>query len=261
MIDAQVTVKGGVEAFPETRVTADAISRSTLSADQIAYAISVALNWSGYYGVEEGKAHLRRSLSRVREHTLRVYAVAEKATRNRLSVRIVAREFPGKGTAAHKYLQVLQQGGARRAKRTERALRALGVIKADEFVVPAAGGSIAAAGNGTRVGGLHTQLIEAFRSSAGGRPEQRPAGSLDRAKRGAKRPLSAYRAGNVLFVRTRGRDPKPQLAVVSQPTYRKLISLPETVASKARDAWPDQIEEAIRIVSRQGRKGDPPFLL
>ena len=70
-----------------------------------------------------------------------------KATKDHLVAEVFIRDEASKGTPPAKYLQPQVEGGVRRAKAFELALRRIGVMRGDEYAVPAIGMNRDAYGN------------------------------------------------------------------------------------------------------------------
>lgn len=218
----------------------------------VPYAASVAANWGAWDAVLEARRHLRERLNAPRPYTLNAMAQLRRATRAEPESLVGFRMFAGKGTPAWKYLRHMEEGGARAAKRSERLLRAKGIIGPGEFVVPAEGGPIAAAGNGSGVGGWYTRLLSgigAQNDAAQNTPEVNA--------RGKRRAFTYFRAGN-LIARKRGNGRiEPLLAVVRQPVYAQRLFLTEAIAAELDRRMPIHLDRAMELALRTANSRGP----
>lgn len=109
----------------------------------------VALNWTATEIRNGLVAEMQRVFDRPTQFTLDSLYI-EPARRGRLEAHIYFKDKSHgatKGVEAGRYLQAEIEGGARRAKRFEAALRATGLLPAGMFAVPSAGAPLDAAGN------------------------------------------------------------------------------------------------------------------
>lgn len=125
-------------------------------------AVVNSLNKTGSAVLDALKAEMPSAFDRPTQYTLnslRLY----KATRTRMVARIIPAEFAGKGTPAAKYLGPEIFGGDRRVKRSEKALRASGVLPDVMFTVPGRGANLDAYGNQSQ--GELRQVLSYFKSA------------------------------------------------------------------------------------------------
>lgn len=91
-------------------------------------------------------------------------ALYTKATRQKLTAEIFVRDDAFKGTPPEKYLAPQVVGGARRVKRSERALQAIDILRAGQLTVPGAGAKLDQYGN--MRGGELNRLLTQLRASS-----------------------------------------------------------------------------------------------
>lgn len=212
---------------------------------QARYAAALALTQTAKDVEAEGRALMRSTFTRLRPFTLNAQAV-RPANKGNLRAEVFFREFAGKGIAAGKYLQPQVHGGARRAKRSEVALRAIGILKPTEFLTPFPGGPFDH--NGPGLGGQYTRMLSDFR----GNPDQlqnRTARSLKRAKVKGRQPARYFRRADLIFQR-QGRTLKPALIIARQPTYSPRFRWDEMAervsADRMSSNWAQAINQAVR---------------
>ena len=219
----------------------------------VAYAASVAANWGAWDAVLEARRHLRERLRSPRPYTLNAMAQLQRATKAKPESVVGFRMFAGKGTPAWKYLRHMEEGGARMAKRSEIALRAVGVLKPNEFTVPAEGGPIAARGNAQGVGSFYRSILTALKANTD-RPYTVNPDYKPRRRRNA---FIYFRAGN-LIARRRGTGPiEPLLAVVRQPVYAKRLDLDGAIGRELDQRMPVHLDRAIELALRTGNQRGP----
>ncbi|MFO1081868.1 MAG: hypothetical protein U1E23_14715 [Reyranellaceae bacterium] len=106
----------------------------------------VALNWTATEIKNGLVAEMQRVFDRPTPFTLDSLYI-DPADVGRLEAHIYFKDFAPKGQAAGQYLRAEIQGGQRRLKRFESALRATGLLPAGLFAVPSAGAPLDAWGN------------------------------------------------------------------------------------------------------------------
>lgn len=84
-------------------------------------------------------------------------ALFRRATKDHLVAEVFIRDEAAKGTSPAKYLRPQVEGGPRAPKRFEMALRRIGVMRADEYAVPAIGMQRDAYGN--LPGALYVRIL------------------------------------------------------------------------------------------------------
>ena len=163
-----------------------------------------------------------------------------RATSDSLTAWVFIRDEAAKGTPPSKYLMPQVLGGPRGAKRFEAALRAIGVLEAGEFAVPAAGYKRDAYGNvpGSTIVAILSQL-KAHRDVGYMMNETRP--SADRNRKSGKARYfvpSGYRSGKAIgrlprgIYERRGKTMRAVFMFVRQPRYRKRYDFGQAATAK-----------------------------
>jgi hypothetical protein len=180
---------------------------------------------------------------------------AKPATAARLQAEVNFKDdraTTGGGTPATYYLLPNVEGGPRRAKRLEVALRAIGALPPGHFAVPAAGARLDAYGNVSR--GQIVQILSQLRI-------QLVAGSNRNMSFDARKQIAAQRrAGGRFFVvrpgegrqapgvyqrEFLGRNAAPVFIFVRSLTYRRRFRFYDLAEALGRKALPDQVDRAI----------------
>tara|TARA_R110001583_G_scaffold34551_1_gene115875 strand:- start:25103 stop:25870 length:768 start_codon:yes stop_codon:yes gene_type:complete len=123
---------------------------------QIPFATALALTWTGKKLKENVQSVMRQRLDRPKAFTLNSVFL-KPASKKSLVAKVWFKDWIPKGTAADKYMRPAVFGGARRHKRSETAFIARGIMKPNQFFVPAAGAKIDAYGNMRK--GQITQIL------------------------------------------------------------------------------------------------------
>lgn len=172
-----------------------------------------------------------------------------RATTDSLTAWVFIRDEASKGTAPSKYLNPQVMGGSRGAKRFEAALRAMGIMRADEFAIPAIGFKRDQYGNvpGSTIVRILSQL-RAMERFAGSMANETIASKARNVRAGKARyfvPQEGRRAERGISRLPRGiyeRNGKGIRAVfifVRQPTYRKRYDFGQAAKAKVeRVFWP-----------------------
>jgi hypothetical protein len=172
-----------------------------------------------------------------------------KATTDSLTAWVFIRDEASGGTAPAKYLMPQVMGGARGAKRFEVALRAIGVMRADEYAIPAVGFKRDQYGNvpGSTIVRILSQLraMERFAGSMANETATSKARNIRAGKARYFVPQQGKRAERGISRLPRGiyeRNGKGIRAVfifVRQPTYRKRYDFGQAAKAKVeRVFWP-----------------------
>lgn len=112
----------------------------------VPYAASTALTRVAKYAADvELPAEMQKAFQNPVPFTLKSLRI-EPATRDTLRARVMVKDQAA-GVAPEKYLQPEVEGGARRHKRSEMAMRYAGVLRTSQYAVPGAGLELDAAGN------------------------------------------------------------------------------------------------------------------
>ena len=169
-----------------------------------------------------------------------------QATKESLTAWVFIRDEAAKGTPPSKYLMPQVLGGARGAKRFEAALRAIGVMEANEFAVPAIGYKRDAYGNvpGSTIVSILSQL-KAHRDVGYMMNETAPSAARNRRSGKARYFVpSGYRAEKAMLrlprgiYERRGNTVRAVFMFVKQPTYRKRYDFGQAASAKvSRVFW------------------------
>jgi hypothetical protein len=160
---------------------------------------------------------------------------------NNLLARVFFKDFAGKGTPAATYLMPQVYGGPRKAKRSERALQAGGLILGSQFIVPGRDQPLNKYGNITQ--GKITSILSGLKAS--------PDPYQNVTQRSRKRRTSSYfvireDGTPTVIMERRGDVLRRVLAVTKQPTYRKRFRFWEISEEVSRQVLPQKLESAIR---------------
>lgn len=173
-----------------------------------------------------------------------------KATNDSLTSWVFIRDEASGGTAPAKYLMPQVMGGARGAKRFELALRAIGVMRADEFAIPAIGFKRDQFGNvpGSTILRILSQLraMDRFAGSNANETAASKARNIRAGKaryfvpqengRRAERGIARLPRG--IYERN-GQTIRAVFVFLKQPTYRKRYDFGQAAKAKVeRVFWP-----------------------
>lgn len=164
-----------------------------------------------------------------------------KATRDHLVAEVYIRDDMAKGAPPAKYLQPQVEGGQRRAKGFELALRRIGVMRGDEYAVPAIGMNRDAYGN--LPGSLLVRILSQLRAfSEVGHMMNETARSRKRKGKGSARYFvpSGFRAekgiGHLprgVYERQGNRIRAVMIFVSGAPSYRRRYDFGQAAIAKA----------------------------
>lgn len=140
----------------------------------IPYAASTALTRTAQRAAKEDlPAEMRRVFDRPTAYTLNSLFV-KPSTAKTLSARVMVKDTAGAGVVPEKFLQPEVEGGARREKGMEKALRYAGILRNGERVVPSHDMKLDAFGN---VPGARVRSILASVEKPGGKSARGAKGS------------------------------------------------------------------------------------
>lgn len=135
-----------------------------LSGQQAKQAYADGLSDGGFRARREWQREMREQFDRPTPYILKSVYV-RKATPERLSVEIEPTYFGGKGVDPQKILQAQEFGGPRRDKRSEAALRRIGILPAGyQTAMPAAPYPGSDDGRGNVRGGFLVRLLSYFQA-------------------------------------------------------------------------------------------------
>ena len=198
---------------------------------------------------------MRKAFDNPTSYTLNSLRI-EPATKDKLSARVLVKtKDMTSGNAQENYLQPEVDGGKRRAKGMENALRYAGVLTAGQFVVP--GGATAMDANGNVKASDIRTILSALKNLK--------AVSATRSRSGKK--LSKGRQlANELFVgkpkggnrpdgiwRREGKRLRPLFVFVNQaPQYKPRLDFDGVVAGVARKQFPQEFAKAVAAMQSKG---------
>lgn len=230
------------------RSNLDVFSRqlTDLERRQLPFATALALTLTAQTVVKVEQRTMLRVLDRPTPYTLNSIAL-RPATKMRLMAEVFFREFAGKGIAGGKYLKPLVNAGVRRGKRSELALRAIGVMRSDEFWVPGRSVSLDAYGN--LPSGLMNRILSQIRGQVGVGKVRRLRGNQTRffvPAEGSALPRGVWERFGTRAIR-------PVLIFVRQPSYTRIFPFYEIARQTARIYLPRELRGAMQQALRTAR--------
>lgn len=228
---------------------------------QLPFIRSLALNRTAKI-VKEGVIQvMRQRFDRPTSYTLnslRIIAADRKQAQQ--EAKVYFKDDAGKGTPASKYLTPGFYGGVRRHKRFEKALIAKGLMKSDQYALPASGAQMDAFGNMKR--GQIVQILSALKAFGEQGYMANRTGSKRSAKKGAR---AAYFVGDPvgmgegIWKRTKasggtmGGGVLPVLMFGKAPRYRVTVPFEKIVENMARKHLPIEFAKAFDEAMRTAR--------
>lgn len=181
-----------------------------------------------------------------------------RASPNKLAVTIGFKDWASKGTPAAKFLQPMVAGEPRGPKRFERALQRRGLLRSNEYVVPADVYPLQLNSFGNLTGATYTQILSRL-SALGG------AGMGYDGNRSGSRRSRAARRKNDYFLGQPGGLPRGIYArvgtrpdgggaprgfhtvfyITSQPQYDKQFPVADIINSKFNERFPSIFERLV----------------
>lgn len=224
-----------------------------LSPGRLNAALATALTRTGQEIREAVKAEMRTAFDRPTAYTMNSLFL-RPATAQRLQAEVYFKDdSAGSGTPATKYLLPQVEGGSRRAKGFEVALRTVGVLPAGWFVVPGAGARLDAYGNVSR--GQIIQVLSQLRITL-------LAGSTRNLSFDAKKQIAAQRnAGGRFFVikpgakgaapgvyqrEFSGKNITPVFIFVRKAAYRTRLDFERITRATAAAKLPGHVQRAVQ---------------
>lgn len=228
-----------------------AASVRDVPARMVPYATATALTRTAQYAAKtELPAEMRKVFSNPVAYTLNALRI-EPATKDTLSARVMVKT-EASGIAPEKFLLPEVEGGERKHKRLENALRYAGVLRATQFAVPGTGLPLDAAGNvrGSDVRTILTAL-QGLRGGVGAKGQRagkgrKLANDLFVGKpRGGDRPDGIWRREGsrirALFVFTD-----------QAPSYSQRLDFSGVVQRVALDRFRPEFEKALAALQSRG---------
>ena len=226
-----------------------AASMRDVPARMVPYAASTALTRVAQFAAKsELPAEMRRVFASPVAYTINSLRI-EPATKDALSARVMVKnDKAGNGVAPENFLFPEVNGGPRKHKRAEMAMRYAGVLRANQFAVPGAGLTLDANGN---VKGNDVKTILTALKSIG-------ASSAHRTRSGAKIRMGG-KLGNDLFVgkpkggnrpdgiwRREGQRLRALFVFTNTaPNYSQRLDFSGVVQKVAMDRFPAEFKKAV----------------
>lgn len=196
----------------------------------------------------ENRVEMRKKFNNPRPYTLNSFFVLYPSSRGALKAGIASREFTDKGVPSWKYLWLQANGGPRRDKRSEVALRAGGILPSGSQT--AQGASFPKDAYGDIAGGQYTRML-AEMNSLPGTPNGRKSAQTQRQKnkpvaerttqfflytpKGASQPVG--------IAERRGKSITIMLRFILPPTYKKLYDFYGVAQATAALQFPRQFNK------------------
>lgn len=225
-------------------------------ARMVPYATATALTRVAKFAADTALPdEMRRVFRSPVAYTLKSLRI-EPATKDALSARVMVKgDRSGNGVAPENFLFPEVEGGGRKHKRAEMAMRYAGVLRAGQFAMPGAGLSLDAAGN---VKGSDVKTILAALKSMG-------AASSHRSRSGAK-VRKGGKLANDLFVgaplggnrpdgiwRREGRRIRALFVFTNAaPNYSQRLDFSGVVQKVALERFRSEFEKAVAALSAKG---------
>lgn len=217
----------------------------------IPYAAASALNRTAKAAQARIIAEMPRVFASPTRYTLGATRVVP-ATKQALVARVSVKDAADSGTVPQHYLLPEVEGGARRAKRFELALRYSGIIGADQYVAPGQDGPVDAAGN--LAGSDIKRVLAALRGQATAPAGKSAKGSAKRRKAGGYFTVRT-KAGSLLILRRDATGSQVLMAASRKvPQYRSRLPFADIAAQVADAEFPAQFAAAAQAIASR-RKG------
>lgn len=212
-----------------------------LGSEVVPKAAAAALNETAFDGRKAAQEEMKSAFDRPTRWTLNApWVVRARSFRLQSEVNLQGKAF--KSTDAHAYLDPQIHGGPRPPKRSEKLLRARGILPPGMFTVPGAGARIDSHGNMSR--GQIQQILAQVRAHFD--PYQRtPRGRSTEyfhAILGGTNGIWRRKAGGVV----------PVLVFVRQPQYRPRFRFYDVVNRAVESNWRKNFEQQISVRLRRG---------
>jgi hypothetical protein len=228
--------------------------------EQIPFATARALTRTAQRAQAATYAEMRRVFDRPTPFTLSALRVSP-AAKARLEAAVQVKDEATKATTAIKAIGHQMTGGPRWWKRSEGALRRLGLLAEGENAVPAAGAKLDAFGNMSR--GQIVQILSWFQAfGEQGYRANTSAESRTKKARGTARTRGVgyyYRRdapGRGVYMRVQtgfGSAIKPVLLFVRRANYTKRLDMPAVVARTVDEQFAREFAQAFREAMQSAR--------
>lgn len=210
----------------------------------VPYAASTALTRTATYAVKTAIPDVMRAVfDSPTAYTINGLRV-EPSTVETLSARVMVKNESGSGVAQENFLFPEVEGGARKAKRFERALRAAGFLRSTQFAVPGKGVTLDANGNvsGAQVRSILSAL-QGIRGGVGAKGQRAGRGRALKNDLFVGKPRGGDRPDGIW--RREGKRLRALFVFTDQPLYSKRLDFTGTVQQVALDRFRVEFEKAL----------------
>lgn len=215
---------------------------------QVPFALSLALTRTA----KDGQVRVVKALSEVFDRPTRFTlnsTFVRPARKEDLAATVMIKDFAPKGTPAIKYLAPQIDGGARRAKRFERAMAATGVLPAGMMAVPGGGARLDRHGNVSA--GQITKLLSYLRTSSDATQNRGDGAGKRKLRReqyfvgrpgGGRGPLGVWQRHSF----GHGQAVKPVMLFVRSASYEARLPFYELVRKAVAEDFQGHFADAMR---------------
>jgi len=227
---------------------------TSLQKQQLPFAVSLAVNRTAEAVKEQNVVNMKRVFDRPTRFTLNAQAI-RRGNKRAPEAELFFRDFAPKGTPAGKYLIPQVEGGYRRAKRHEVALRRIGVLRDDEYTAPAPGARLNAFGNipASRYTAILAQL-QAFGEQGYLANETARSRARNRGRARYFTPQFGSRLPRGVWERTTRGTIKPVLWFIKAPRYQRRFRFQDLSSYEARRRFPRIMRKAMEYAVKTATK-------
>jgi hypothetical protein len=171
------------------------------------------------------------------------------ATKDKLSADVFIKDFAAKGTPAVKYLFAEVYGGARRAKRSERALSAAGLLPGGMLTVASKYAKLDQYGN--IPASVYTRILSQLKASSDPYQNQTAASKKRRRKKGPEYFALRQERGKLrpgIYERTAEGGVRPVLLFVPSASYTKRLPFTDIAQRVYGQVFPDNFAKQWAVV-------------
>lgn len=220
-------------------------------ARMLPYAASTALTRVARHAAQiELPAEMRKVFASPVPYTLNALRI-EPATKDTLRARVMVKNQAG-GVAPENFLQPEVEGGVRKHKRAEAAMRYAGVLRASQFAMPGAGLTLDAAGNvsGAEVRTILTAL-KAIRGGVGAKGQRAGRGRKLANDLFAGKPIGGDRPEGIW--RREGKRLRALFVFTTNaPDYSRRLDFDGVVQRVALERFRPEFEKAVADLQKRG---------
>ena len=246
-----MSVSGGGNA-PIRLTWDDSVLKRKLSDAEkkaLPYALAGALSKTA----REGKDVIQRTMPEVFDRptpftTNSLYV--SPATKDKLSADVFIKDFAAKGTPAVKYLFAEVYGGARRAKRSERALSSAGILPGGMLTVASKYAKLDQYGN--IPASVYTRILSQLRASSDPYQNQTATSKKRRRRKGGAEYFALKEKRGALdpgvYERLAGGGVRPVLLFVPSASYTKRLPFTDIAQRVYGQVFPDNFSKQWAVV-------------